>query len=173
MCRRRDTPPLVRRAQEAVLALLSQVEDWEEGRARWPEFQEVAAEYRLRLERGLVRPEDLVITKVLSRPLDQFKVQTHTSLAAGQLQAAGIRLVPHGEKLRYIVRDRHGPPKPGCWPRRFSRPWTGMTRRIYLELLTKAVAEVLWPWESAGMPNPPENVRLNDLPPVPKLRSGI
>jgi DNA polymerase-2 len=99
MCRRRDTPPLVRRAQEAVLARLAQVEDWEAGRACLSELQEAAAEYRLRLEQGLVRPEDLVITKVLSRPLDQFKVQTHTSLAAGQLQAAGIRLVP-GEKLR-------------------------------------------------------------------------
>ncbi len=57
-----------------------------------------------------MRPEELVITKVLSRPLDQFRVQTHTALAARQLQAAGIRLVP-GEKLRYIVRDRRGPPE--------------------------------------------------------------
>ena len=120
MCRRRDTPPLVRRAQEAVLALLSQVEDWEEGRARWPELQEAATRYRLRLEQGLVRPEDLVITKVLSRPLDQFRVQTHTSLAAGQLQAAGIRLVPRGKTALYCP----GPARPA------GNPGTG--RAVYL-----------------------------------------
>ncbi len=154
MCRRRDTPPLVRRAQEAVLARLAQVEDWEEGRARWPELQEAAAEYRLRLEQGLVRPEDLVITKVLSRPLDQFRVQTHTSLAAGQLQAAGIRLVP-GEKLRYIVRDRRGPPETRVLAAPFFETLDRYDTEYYLELLTKAVAEVLWPWESTGWPIAP------------------
>jgi DNA polymerase-2 len=149
MCRRRDTPPLVRGAQEALLAVLARAGDWEEGRALGEELQDVAAEYRLRLEQGLVRPEDLVITKVLSRPLDQFRVQTHTSLAAGQLQAAGIRVVP-GEKLRYIVRDRHGPPETRVLAAPFFDTLDRYDTEYYLELLAKAVAEVLWPWEAGS-----------------------
>jgi DNA polymerase-2 len=158
MCRRRDTPPLVRRAQEALLAVLARVRDWKEGRALWEELQDVAAEYRLRLEQSLVRLEDLVITKVLSRPLDQFRVQTHTSLAAGQLQAAGIRLVP-GEKLRYIVRDRHGPPETRVLAAPFFDALDRYDTEYYLELLAKAVDEVLWPWQSASLPARPRLYR--------------
>ena len=151
LCRRRDTPRLVRRAQEALLATLARAGDWDEGRALWPELQEVAVDYRLRLEQGLVQPQDLVITKVLSRPLDQFRVQTHTALAARQLQAAGIRLVP-GEKLRYIVRDRRGPPETRVLAAPFFESLDRYDTAYYLELLAKAVDEVLWPWQSAGMP---------------------
>jgi DNA polymerase elongation subunit (family B) len=74
-------------------------------------------------------------------------VQTHTYLAAGQLQAAGIRLVP-GEKLRYIVRDRHGPPETRVLAAPFFESLDRYDTEYYLELLDKAVAEVLWPWES-------------------------
>jgi DNA polymerase II len=151
MCRRRDTPRLVRRAQEALLATLARAGDWAEGRALWPELQEVAVEYRLRLEQGLVQPEDLVITKVLSRPLDQFRVQTHTALAARQLQTAGIRPAP-GEKLRYIVRDRQGPPETRVLAAPFFASLDRYDTAYYLELLAKAVDEVLWPWQSTGMP---------------------
>jgi DNA polymerase-2 len=151
MCRRRDTPPLVRRAQEAVLALLARAGDWEEGRALREELQETVADYRLRLEQGLVRPEELVITKVLSRPLEQFRVQTHTALAARQLQAAGIRLVP-GEKLRYIVRDRQGPPETRVLAAPFFEALDRYDTEYYLDLLAKAVDEVLWPWQSAQIP---------------------
>jgi hypothetical protein len=66
------------------------------------------------------------------------------------LQAAGIRLVP-GEKLRYIVRDRHGPPETRVLAAPFI--YEALDRydtAYYLELLDKAVAEVLWPWQSAG-----------------------
>lgn len=145
MCRRRDTPPLVRRAQEALLARLAQVQDWQDGRQRWPEWQEVAADYRRRLEQGLVEPRDLIITKVLSRPLAEFRVQTHTALAARQLEAAGLRLVP-GEKIRYIVRDRQGPPEARVLAAPFCEALDRYDQEYYLELLAKAVDEVLWPW---------------------------
>jgi DNA polymerase elongation subunit (family B) len=151
LCRRRDTPPLVRRAQEAVLRVLARAGNWEEGRALGEEVQDAAADYRLRLEQGLVRPEDLVITKVLSRPLEQFRVQTHTSLAARQLQAAGLKLVP-GEKLRYIVRDRRGPAETRVLAAPFFETLDRYDTDYYLELLAKAVAEVLWPWLETGCP---------------------
>ncbi|HAY21058.1 MAG TPA: hypothetical protein DCY27_02610 [Desulfobacterales bacterium] len=145
MCRRRDTPPLVRQAQEVLLAFLAQVRDWEEGRALREELDDAATDFRLRLEQGIVRPEELVITKILSRSPDRFRVQTHTALAARQLQAAGIRLVP-GEKLRYIVRDRQGPPETRVLAAPFFDALDRYDTEYYLELLAKAVDEVLWPW---------------------------
>lgn len=153
MCRRRDTPPVVRRAQEALLAVLARAGDWDEGRALGDELQDVAADYRLRLEQGLVQPADLVITKVLSRPLDQFKVETHTALAARQLQAAGIRPVP-GEKLRYVVRDRRGPLDARVLAAPFLENLDRYDVEYYLELLAKAVGEVLWPWKGAATSPP-------------------
>lgn len=146
MSRRRDTPPVVRRAQEALLAKLAAVQDWQDGQARWPDFQEIVAEYRSRLEQGLVAPQDLIITKVLSRPLAEFRVQTHTALAARQLETAGIRLVP-GEKIRYIVRDRQGPPEGRVLAAPFCETLERYDHTYYLELLAKAVDEVLWPWQ--------------------------
>lgn len=146
LCRRRDTPLLVRRAQEALLASLATVEDWEAGNRKWPEWQEVTTVYRLQLEQGLVPPQELVITKVLSRPLSEFRVQTHTALAARQLEEAGIRLVP-GEKIRYIVRDRQGPPEARVVAAPFWENLDRYDQDYYLELLAKAVAEVLWPWQ--------------------------
>ncbi len=146
MCRRRDTPPLVRRAQEALLARLAGVQDWEDGLKKWGDFQEIVTEWRLLLDQGLVQPQDLVITKVLSRPLAEFRVQTHTALAARQLEAAGIRLVP-GEKIRYLVRDRQGPPEGRVLAAPFSDTLDRYDRKYYLELLAKAVDEVLWPWQ--------------------------
>lgn len=149
MCRRRDTPPLVRQAQEVLLAFLAQVRDWEEGRALREELDDAATDFRLRLEQGIVRPEELVITKILSRSPDRFRVQTHTALAARQLQAAGIRLVP-GEKLRYIVRDRQGPPETRVLAAPFFDALDRYDTEYYLELLAKAVDEVLWPWEAGS-----------------------
>ncbi|MGQ9922198.1 MAG: DNA polymerase domain-containing protein, partial [Desulfobacca sp.] len=145
MCRRRDTPPWVRQAQEALLSRMAEVRDWQDGLARWPEWQEVVEEFRRQLAQGWVRPADLVITRVLSRPLSEFRVQTHTALAARQLEAAGIRLVP-GEKIRYVVRDRQGPPEGRVLAAPFCETLDRYDQEYYLELLAKAAAEVLWPW---------------------------
>jgi len=145
MCRRRDTPPVVGRLQEELLGRLSRVGGPQEIGSVWGELQEVAAEYRRRLGQGRVEAAELVITKVLSRPVERYRVETHTALAARQLQEAGIRLAP-GEKVRYVVRDRQGPPETRVLAVPFLDDLDRYDTEFYLELLERGVEEVLGPW---------------------------
>jgi DNA polymerase-2 len=146
-CRRRDTPPLVRRAQEALLAKLAEAETPEELTALKPELAELAEGFRQRLREGRVRPRDLVITRVLSQPAADYKVDTPTALAARQLEAAGIHLHP-GEKVRYVHAEPKGGPKE-CRIRAapFLETLDDYDVGHYLDLLERALEEVLRPFD--------------------------
>jgi DNA polymerase-2 len=65
MCRRRDTPPFVRRAQEAMLAKLAEAATPGELAALRPALAEMAEGFRQRLREGGIDPQELVITRVL------------------------------------------------------------------------------------------------------------
>lgn len=145
LCRRRDTPPLVRRLQEELLARLACAADWREVRQCWPELEEIVAAYRQRLVTGQVSAADLVVTRILSRPVTQFQVATHPYLAARQLLAAGIEIKP-GEKVRYVVRNRHGPPEGRVLAAPFLDALDRYDTAYYLDWLAKAAAELLAPW---------------------------
>ena len=87
----------------------------------------MAEGFRQRLREGGINPQDLVITRVLSQPVADYKVDTPTALAARQLEDAGIHIQP-GEKVRYVHRrGKAAPRSAGSRPRRFWRPWTAMT----------------------------------------------
>ena len=89
----------------------------------------MAEGFRQRLREGGINPQELVITRVLSQPVADYKVDTATSLAARQLEAAGIHIQP-GEKVRYVHREgKRGPRSAGWRRRRFWRPWTAMIPR--------------------------------------------
>ena len=109
MCRRRDTPPFVRQAQEAMLTKMTEAATPGELAALRPILLEMAEGFRQRLREGGVNPQDLVITRVLSQPVADYKVDTPTSLAARQLENAGLHIQP-GEKVRYVHKEgKHGP----------------------------------------------------------------
>ena len=146
-CRRRDTPPLVRRAQEALLKRLadSGAATPAELAALRPELEELAEGLRRRLKEGDLRPQDLVITRVLSQPVEEYQVDTPTALAARQLQAAGIQLQP-GEKVRYVHREsKRGPKELRVQAAPFLESLDGYDTQLYLELLERAMEEVLLP----------------------------
>jgi DNA polymerase-2 len=143
MCRRRDTPPFVRQAQEAMLTKMAEAATPEELAALRPELMEMAEGFRQRLREGGVKPRDLVITRVLSQPLADYKVDTPTSLAARQLENAGIHIQP-GEKVRYVYREgKRGPKECRIQAAPFLETLDGYDTKIYLELLERAVAEVM------------------------------
>ncbi|MCX5888407.1 MAG: hypothetical protein NTY36_03025, partial [Deltaproteobacteria bacterium] len=145
-CRRRDTPPFVRRAQEALLAKLTEAVTPDDLLALRPELEEMAECCRRRLREGRVRPLDLVITRVLSQKVADYKVDTPTALAARQLQAAGIHLQP-GEKVRYVHAEKKGGPKE---TRIQAAPFLDTLDNydvgLYLDLLERAIAEVMLPF---------------------------
>jgi len=143
MCRRRDTPPFVRRAQEAMLQKLAEAATPEELAALQPELEEMAAGFRQRLREGGMAPRELVITRVLSQKVEEYQVDTPTALAARQLENAGIRIQP-GEKVRYVHREgKRGPKECRVAAAPFLESLDGYDTKIYLELLERAVAEVM------------------------------
>ena len=111
-----------------------------------PALEEMAEGFRQRLQEGSIKPEELVITRVLSQPVEEYKVDTATALAARQLESAGIHLHP-GEKVRYVHRERKGGPKE-C--RVVAAPFLSTLddydAGLYLELLERAIEEVLLPF---------------------------
>ena len=141
--RRRDTPPLVRRAQEALLAKLAEAGTPADLMALKPELAEMAEGFRQRLREGSIQPQDLVITRVLSQKVEDYKVDTPTALAARQLQAAGIHLQP-GEKVRYVHVEKKGAPKE---TRIQAAPFLDTLDDYdvghYLDLLERAIEEVM------------------------------
>jgi DNA polymerase-2 len=142
-CRRRDTPPFVRRAQEAMLAKMAEAATVEELGALKPVLLEMAAGFRRRLREGGIDPRELVITRVLSQKVEEYKVDTPTALAARQLQAAGIQIQP-GEKVRYVHREgKRGPKEGRIQAAPFIETLDGYDTQLYLELLERAVEEVI------------------------------
>jgi DNA polymerase elongation subunit (family B) len=143
MCRRRDTPPFVRRAQEAMLRKLTEATTPGDLAALRPIILEMAEGFRQRLREGGVKPQDLVITRVLSQPVADYKVDTPTSLAARQLENAGLRLQP-GEKVRYVHQEgKRGPKECRIQAAPFLETLDGYDTKKYLELLERAVEEVM------------------------------
>jgi DNA polymerase-2 len=143
MCRRRDTPPFVRRAQQTMLQKLTEATTPEELAALRPELEEMAAGFRQRLREGGINPQDLIITRVLSQKVGEYKVDTPTALAARQLENAGIRIQP-GEKVRYVHREgKKGPKECRIAAAPFLDSLEGYDTQLYLELLDRAMEEVM------------------------------
>jgi DNA polymerase-2 len=143
MCRRRDTPPFVRQAQEAMLAKMAEAATPGELALMRPELLGMAEAFRQRLREGRINPRELIITRVLSQKVEDYKVDTATSLAARQLEAAGIHIQP-GEKVRYVHREgKRGPQECRVAAAPFIETLDGYDTQLYLELLERAVAEVM------------------------------
>jgi DNA polymerase elongation subunit (family B) len=151
MCRRRDTPPFVRRAQEAMLTKMAEAATPEELAAMQPELVEMAQGFRQRLREGGLDPQELVITRVLSQKVEDYTVDTPTALAARQLENAGIHIQP-GEKVRYVHQEgKRGPKECRVAAAPFLETLDGYDTKLYLELLDRAVAEVMLPLKEMGM----------------------
>ena len=143
MCRRRDTPPFVRRAQEALLAKMAEAATLDELAALRPELEEMAEGFRQRLREGGINPQELVITRVLSQPLADYKVDTPTALAARQLENAGIHIQP-GEKVRYVHREgKRSPKECRVQAAPFLETLDGYDTTLYLALLERALEELM------------------------------
>jgi DNA polymerase-2 len=142
ICRRRDTPPFVRRAQEALLARLATAATPADLERLRPELEEMAAGFRQRLQEGGINPQELVVTRVLSQPLEDYRVDTPTALALRQLQQAGVQVRP-GEKVRFVHRERRGPKELRVQAAPFLEDLEGYDTNTYLELLERAVVEVM------------------------------
>ncbi len=103
--RKHDTPGFVERAQSAMLEVLRQAQDAEEFHARIPKALQVLREAAKDLLVGRVPLEDLIITKIVTKPLEEYVVLNYTAAALRQMRDRGFKVEP-GEYVRYVITNR-------------------------------------------------------------------
>jgi DNA polymerase elongation subunit (family B) len=103
--RRHDTPPFVVQAQTGMLEVFRQAQNAREFQDAIPAAIQVLREAAGNLRKGRVPLEDLVISKVVTKPLEDYVVLNYTAAALRQLKARGFKTEP-GEYIRYVITDR-------------------------------------------------------------------
>jgi DNA polymerase elongation subunit (family B) len=103
-CRRHDTPPFIKQAQEEMLMVLAMARNLEELNERRQEATQIYNRHRAALESGAVDPRLLIVEQVLSREIEEYAVETRASLAARELIADGVTMHP-GERIGYVIAD--------------------------------------------------------------------
>lgn len=137
-CRRHDTPPIVSRMQREVLAILAEAHNFESYHQKMEECRSVLARYLERVESGDVMAEELVISKRLTRPPQDYQKASLTAVAAQQLCGHGVNLRP-GQTVEYIVTNAKS-----ALPNDRARAWTlwegwrGYDTQKYCEMLREA-----------------------------------
>ncbi len=140
-CRRRDTPPFIKNAQEEMLELLSKARNLAELQERRREAAQVYDRCRAELESGAVDPRLLVIEQVLSREIDEYSVGTRASLAARELIADGVKVHP-GETIGYVITDAKAKNKEERISAGGGKVEIAYDREEYLIKLEKAASEI-------------------------------
>jgi DNA polymerase-2 len=136
--RRHDTPPLVARMQQEVLAILAEAHDFAGYTAKLEEAREILRGYEESLADGSVAIEDLIVSKRLTRAPREYQKANQTAIAAQQLFGSGVHLRP-GQTIEYIITDA-GNRVPNDRVRAYALwdGWFGYDRRKYADLLRDA-----------------------------------
>ncbi len=140
--RRRDTPPLLKRMQQAMIERLQQESGLDGCRGAKEDLLGIVADYRDRLKTGKVSTPELAIAFQLSKEPDEYVHDTLSSIAARKLQASGVTLHA-GETVRYVI----------CSAKDKVKAWRAMPLALiemldydvakYCELLDRAALEIL------------------------------
>jgi DNA polymerase II len=136
--RRHDTPPLVARMQQEVLAILAEAHDFTGYLAKLEEAREILRQCEESVADGSVAIEDLIVSKRLTREPREYRKANQTAIAAQQLFGSGVRLRP-GQTVEYIITDSDNR-VPNDRVRAYALwdGWFGYDRRKYTEFLHDA-----------------------------------
>lgn len=102
--RRNDTPELLAKAQKKMLEKLAEATNVSEFKNNIPDALKILKKYAGRIEKNLASPDELAITKRLSRDPTSYENNSRSAVAAKQLLESGIELRA-GQKVRYVVTD--------------------------------------------------------------------
>ncbi|MFH1781614.1 MAG: DNA polymerase domain-containing protein, partial [Patescibacteria group bacterium] len=102
--RRHDTPPLINNFQYKILNELMHLNNTKSIEKNIPQYFDYLKDLLHNLFSGEINFHDLVITKNLSRNPEDFKVETHTAIAAKELAGRGMKLSA-GQRIQYIITD--------------------------------------------------------------------
>lgn len=101
-CRRHDTPRVVARMQNEVLHILAEARDFESYCVKLEQAREVLNRYLDGVTKGDMNPEELLITRRLTRQPEAYTKNNHTAIVARQLDRAGVQLRA-GENIQYLL----------------------------------------------------------------------
>jgi DNA polymerase elongation subunit (family B) len=144
--RRRDTPKFVYDAQMEMIKILAAADDSKTFMEKIPDALKVVKEYRRRLTDGEVPIWDLIVTKRLSKNLENYKQKVSQVIAAEQLLKEGLE-VSAGKSVRFLFTSAEN--------KRYERrvraqelieEGTNSDVRKYLLLLYSAASNILSPF---------------------------
>jgi len=100
--RRHDTPRFIKKCMKEMLQEMAKAETASDLQSYRENALAILYKYIETLQSGHIPVEDLVIQKVLSKPLSKYKHNVLQALAARQLDAEGLKLEA-GETVGYII----------------------------------------------------------------------
>jgi DNA polymerase elongation subunit (family B) len=142
-CCRHDIPPFIKETQTDLLLVMGTAHDRKSLESKLPEILDHLGDYVARLKEGRVETQELVITRRLTRKLEEYRVKTPSAMALEQFEEVGLTLHP-GQKVGYLMRDSDisGEDR-RILPAPFLQGGEDYDKKKYLEILLKAAAEVL------------------------------
>ena len=102
--RKHDTPNVVNKMEDLILKELAKARTADEFRATIPRCIDLIRGTAKALRENRVPLADLVVTKTVTRKLDEYLVMTATVAALKQLKKRGFAVEP-GEYARYVILD--------------------------------------------------------------------
>jgi len=102
--RKHDTPVIVRKAQEAMFDVLTRADNSEEFKALIPDAIDELKRHYAMVRRRECPVEDMIVSKRVSRTLEEYSVFNDQVAAMLQLKKQGMAIQP-GQKLRFVICD--------------------------------------------------------------------
>lgn len=137
-CRRHDTPPLIARMQQEILAILAEAHDYDSYRQKLDICRIIFSCYQERLTSGDVAIEELVVSKRMTREPRDYSKANLTAIAAQQLYGNGVKLRP-GQNIEYVITNvRAAVPNDRVRAYALWEGWRGYDREKYRDMLCEA-----------------------------------
>ena len=144
--RRRDTPKFVCDAQMEMIKALSSADDSKQFVEKIPNALEVVKEYRKNLLNGEVPIWDLIVTKRLSKELEDYTQKVSQMIAGEQLRKEGFE-VSAGKSVKFVFTSaKHKKYKRRVKAKELIENGTNPDVRKYLLLLYSSASNILSPF---------------------------
>ncbi len=151
--RRRDMPKIVKNAQKDFINVFKDVKSVKAFMEKIPQAKKILRNYVKKIEKGLVKTQDLSIRQCISRRPEHYLVNSYQAVAARQLERSGIVASP-GKNVNYIILNAKADPK---FPERkviltelYNPKKHRYDKEKYIELLVKAF-ENLFPFKISDL----------------------
>ena len=142
--RRRDAPPIIKQCQHDLINYLAPARNREEFIARLPGALHLVRGYVNRLRDGRVDPQELMITKQLSKDPAEYEHNVVQAIAAKRLAHEGVK-ISAGQNVSYIIQRGRESPEKRVLPSELIDGPIRYDAEQYTQLLLEAVKALLSP----------------------------